>query len=126
MSRGLGHMITLQQLEVFFSDTREAFEFGRSSWSIDDTCRWSYFFLDPNLNKLESVADHMEKLGYEVVGTIDPEPTDASAVYYLRVDKVERHTPQSLHELNQLLYGVARQFGVQDYDGMDVGAVDGP
>lgn len=119
-------MITLQQLEEFFSDTRETYVSGRSSWSIDGLCRWSYFFVDPDLKKFGPLADHLERLGYEVVGTIDPEPTDENPVYYLRVDKVGLHTPKSLHELNQELYGVASQFGVQSYDGMDVGAVDGP
>jgi hypothetical protein len=119
-------MITFQQLEEFFSDTRETYKSGRSSWSIDDTCRWSYFFVDPDLKKFGPVADHLETLGYEVAGTLDPEASDEMPVYYLRVDRVERHTPQSLHELNQKLYGVARQFGLQDYDGMDVGAADGP
>lgn len=122
----LGHMITIQQLEDFFSDSRETYESGRSSWNIDETCRWSYFFVDPDLKKFGQVADHLERLGYEIVGTLYPGPTDENPVYYLRVDKVERHTPQSLHELNQQLYRVARQFGVQDYDGMDVGAVRGP
>jgi hypothetical protein len=119
-------MITLQQLESFFIDTRETHASGRSSWSIDETCRWSYFFVDADLNKLLPLANHMESLGYEVAGTLDPDESDDDPVYYLRVDKIERHTPQSLHGLNQELYGIAKQFGVADYDGMDVGAVDGP
>ena len=119
-------MITIQQLEDFFSDSRETYKSGSSSWNIDETCRWSYFFVDADLKKFGRVSDHLERLGYEIVGTLDPGPTDENPVYYLRVDKVERHTPQSLHELNQQLYSVAKQFDVQDYDGMDVGAVDGP
>ena len=119
-------MIALQQLEDFFTETRETYASGRSSWSIDDICRWSYFFVDSQLHNLLPIADHMGSLGYEVVGTLDPEESDENPVYYLRVDKVGRHTPQSLHQLNQELYGIAKQFGVQDYDGMDVGAADGP
>ena len=119
-------MITLQQLEDFFTKTRRTREAGRSSWSIDDECRWSYFFVDTNREKLMPVADHMQSLGYGVIGTLDPDESDQNPVYYLRVDRIERHSPASLHERNQALYNVAEQFGVLDYDGMNVGAVDGP
>src|SRR5690606_8128454 len=76
LTLALGPMITFQQLEDFFSDTRETYKSGRSFWSIDDTCRWSYFFVDPDLKKFGPVADHLETLGYEVVGTLDPEASD--------------------------------------------------
>jgi hypothetical protein len=119
-------MITSQQIEQFFADTRSTYASGRSSWSIDETCRWSYFFVDPDLNKLLSVAEHMESLGYEIAGTLDPEAGDVDPVFYLRVDKIERHSPQSLQLRNNELYGVAEQFDLLGYDGMDVGALDGP
>jgi hypothetical protein len=119
-------MITLQQLEAFFVETRATHEAGRSSWSIDDECRWSYFFVDPDREKLLPIADHMEPLGYEIVGMLDPEESDDNPVYYLRVDRIEIHSPASLYERNRTMYAIAAQFGVSDYDGMDVGAVDGP
>jgi hypothetical protein len=119
-------MITLPQLEEFFDDTRQLFEAGRCAFRIDDECRWSYFFVDPNREKLLPIADHMTHLGYEFVGTLDPEADDENPIYFLRMDRVERHSPSSLNDLNRKLYGIADQFGVQSYDGMDVGAVDGP
>jgi len=119
-------MITLPQLEEFFESTRQSHEAGRCSFRIDDECRWSYFFVDPNREKLLHVADHMQRLGYEFVGTLDPEEDDENPVYFLRMDRVERHSPTSLDDLNCQLYRIADQFGVQSYDGMDVGQVDGP
>jgi hypothetical protein len=114
-------MITLQQLEEFFAATREIHEEGRASWRIDETCRWSYFFVDASEEKLLPVADHMEALGYEVAGMLEPAEGDEDPVYYLRVDRVEQHSPESLHERNTELYRIARQFEIAGYDGMDVG-----
>jgi hypothetical protein len=119
-------MITLPQLEEFFDDTRQSFKSGRCAFLIDEECRWSYFFVDPDREKLLPVSDHMVRLGYEFVGTLYPEPDDEKPIYFLRVDRVERHSPTSLNHLNHQLYDIADQFGVQSYDGMDVGAVDGP
>ena len=68
----------------------------------------------------------MAHLGYEFVDTLEPEPDDEKHVFFLRMDRVERHSPASLNDLNHQLYGIADQFGVQSYDGMDVGAVDAP
>ena len=119
-------MITLQQLEEFFDATRQNYELGRYAFLIDDEGRWSYFFVDPDREKLLPVADHMEQLGYEFVGTLDPDAEDETPVYFLRMDRVERHSPESLNSLNLQLYAIADQFGVQSYDGMDVGAIDGP
>ena len=119
-------MITLQQLEHFFSETRSAHEAGRASWSIDGKCRWSYFFVDPEVERLMPVKDHLEALGYEVEGTLAPEEGDANPIHYLRVDRIEAHTPESLHERNLELYAIAEQFAVLGCDGMDVGSADGP
>jgi len=118
-------MITLLQLEEFFDDTRKSYESGRCAFRIDDECRWSYFFVDTDRERLLPIADHLTHLGYEFVGTLDPDANDENPVYFLRMDRVERHSPTSLNELNRQLYGIADQYGVQSYDGMDVGAVDG-
>ncbi|WP_353404893.1 ribonuclease E inhibitor RraB [Duganella hordei] len=119
-------MITQDQLENFFAETRETYRSGRSTWSIDGVCRWSYFFVDTDRGKLLPIAKHLETLGYEFIGTLDPDESNETSAYFLRMDRIERHSPQSLHELNQGLYDVAARFGVSSYDGMDVGSVDGP
>lgn len=119
-------MITLQELEDFFEMTRQMYAEGRSAWRIDDECRWSYFFVDAEREKLLPIADYMGRLGYEFMGTLDPEVDDECQVFFLRMDRVERHSPWSLHELNYQFYEIAERFGVESYDGMDVGAGDGP
>lgn len=119
-------MITLPQLEEFFESTRQTYESGGAAWSIDDECRWSYFFVDADREKLMPVAAHLARLGYEFIGTLDPEPDDENPVFYLRMDRIERHSPVSLNDLNRELYVIAERFGVGSYDGIDVGALDGP
>lgn len=119
-------MITLPQLEEFFEATRQTYESGSSTWRVDDECRWSYFFVDTDREKLMPVATPLASQGYEFIGTLEPEPDDVNPVFYLRMDRIQRHSPVSLNKLNRELYVIAEQFGVESYDGMDVGAVDGP
>ena len=41
------------------------------------------------------------------------------------VERVEKHTPASLHARNQQFYALADKFAVDVYDGMDVGPAAG-
>ncbi|CAH0242620.1 hypothetical protein SRABI118_02757 [Massilia sp. Bi118] len=119
-------MVTLPMLEEFFAETRRTHASGRANWNIGDECRWSYFFIDRDREKLLPIAAHLAPSGYEFIGTLDPDEAADNPVFYLRMDRVETHTPASLDERNQLLYAIAARFGVLNYDGFDVGAVDGP
>jgi hypothetical protein len=119
-------MITQDTLEEFFTRTRALYEQGKSQFEIDQICRWSFFFVDRSPTKLEPVVKHLESLGYEIQGIIESGEADEDPVYFLRADRVERHTVESLFERTIELYAVARKFDLLDYDGMDVGAIDGP
>jgi len=114
-------MISVEALQEFFSDTRKKNADGGKPWSIDDTCRWSFFFVDEDGDALEPVAQHMESLGYTVVDITEPDD-DEDPFFYLQVDKVEQHTPASLQARVMELYAIAEQFGIADYDGMNVTA----
>lgn len=52
-------MITQDQLNDFFSWNRENHGSGRSHFNIDEECRWSYFFIDSDREKLLPIADHL-------------------------------------------------------------------
>jgi hypothetical protein len=119
-------MITRDVLEQFFDDTRGLRDRGEAKFDIDQVCRWSFFFVDLSTEKLEPVASYLDSVGYEVVGFLEPDADDESQVYFLRADRIEHHTVDSLLARNDQLYEIAARFGVQDYDGMDAGAVDGP
>lgn len=119
-------MITREVLEGFFEDTRARWERGATRFNIDEVCRWSFFFVDPDPAKLEPVADYLQAKGYEIKGFLEPDEKDDEPVWFLRADRVEQHTVESLHVRTLELYATAAEFNVEDYDGMDVGAVDGP
>jgi Regulator of ribonuclease activity B len=120
-------MITRETILDFFDHTRQLKREGRARFDIDQVCRWSFFFVDTDREKLTRAGRYVEQQGYEVAGFLEPTPEDDDqGTIYLRVDKVERHTPDSLLARNAELYKVAANFGLDGYDGMDVGAVDGP
>ncbi len=118
-------MITMETLIGFFESTRKLKTTGEAGFDIDDKCRWSFFFADTDRDKLIKAGRHLETIGYEVIGFLDPSPDDESGTIFLRFDMVETHTPESLFERNTILYALAERFGLDSYDGMDVGAVEG-
>ena len=113
-------MIPLQMLQDFFAETRQKGAAATPAWSIDGTCRWSYFFVDQDGDLLVPVAEHLQAQGYEFVGITEPDD-DEDPYFYLQLDRVEQHTPESLHARVQQLYALAEESGIADYDGMDVG-----
>lgn len=119
-------MITRQQILDFFDYTRQLKRDGQAHYDIDQPCRWSYFLIDPDREKLTRAGRCIEQQGYEVIGFLEPAPNDEHQTIYLRFDKIERHTPDSLLARNAELYKVAADFDLEGYDGMDVGAIDGP
>lgn len=68
------------------------------------------------------MANHLESLGYGVIDITEPEDNEGP-FFYPQVDKVERHTPESLQTSGQKLCAIDVQFGIADYDDMNVVAV---
>ena len=120
-------MLTLNQIHDFFDHTRQLKQQQRARYDIDQVCRWSYFLIDTDREKLTRAGRHLEQHGYEVVGFLEPTPDDDDQeTLYLRFDKVEKHTPDSLFTRNAALRKLAADFDLVGYDGMDAGAVEGP
>lgn len=111
-------MITLESLEEMFTNIK-----AKTKWNVDGALLWGYFFTDHDPRKFGPLKKHLEGLGYRYVTVLEPEDGEGNGVYFLHVEQVERHTPLSLHQRNQELYRLAEQFGVETYDGMDVGEV---
>ena len=105
--------IPLQQLETMFANMRE-----QTKWDLDGDMLWGYFFTDPDPKKLEPVAKHLSAAGYRVVAIY---PTDDRSTHALHVERVEHHTPKTLHARNQEFEALATKFRIATYDGMDVG-----
>jgi len=109
-------MITLQQLKELFARMK-----ADAPFDVQGELLWGYFFTDPSKKKLQPVAEELTKLGYREVGLYR---TDDKKTYFLHVDMVEKHTPETLDERNRQFYALAERFGIEAYDGMDVGPVE--
>lgn len=98
-----------------------------TSWDMSKPKLWGYFFTDPDRAKLEKVVPLLERQGYRFVTIFvpDKEDPDEADIWWLHVEKIEVHTPDSLHARNQDLYKFARSHHLGSYDGMDVGPVEG-
>jgi Regulator of ribonuclease activity B len=103
----------LKDLEDMFANMR-----AQTRWDIDGELLWGYFFTDPNTRKLEQLSEHLTAHGYRLVLIY---PTDDRSTHILHVERVEKHTPQTLFTRNGEFERLAGEFNLQSYDGMDVG-----
>lgn len=119
--------IDRETLTDLFAHTRQLTADGRAPFDIDQQCRLSFFFVDTDVDRLVRLSDHLQNIGYQVMGLLEPGPEDDDQdTLFLRVDRVETHSIDTLHDRNRQLDEIAVQYGVAAYDGMDVGPVDGP
>ena len=105
--------IQLAQLEAMFASMRTS-----TPWNVDGPLLWGYFFYDSSRAKLEQAASELQSNGYRLVGI---EQFQDDQRLRMHVERVESHTPASLNARNQELYALAERFGLDLYDGMDVG-----
>src|SRR6185312_8524729 len=81
-------VITTAQLQEMFSKMR-----ANPKWNVDAPLLWGYFFIDPDKNWLQLVAQELAASGYRFV---DIRATDDKSMYVLHVERVEHHTVESL------------------------------
>ena len=110
--------ISLAQMEEMFRNLR-----ARTPWDVDGPLLWGYYFFDPSPAKLALLGSELQPAGYRLVGI---EAVAGKPAHRLHVERVEKHTPASLHARNQQFYALADKFGVDAYDGMDVGPAPAP
>lgn len=111
-------VISIDQLREMFADMRTGP--GYKKWNVDGPLLWGYFFTDQDENRLKPLADYLVGNGYRFVSIY---PTEDKSIFFLHVEKVEHHTPESLDKRNREFYKLAEQFHLESYDGMDVGLV---
>jgi hypothetical protein len=110
---GRPEMIALEKLQEMFTEMR-----AQTPWNVDGPLLWGYFFTSSQEEALRRAANHLTGLGYSFVGL---HPTENPKVWVLHVERPETHTPQSLFQRNQEFYELASSYGLDSYDGMDVG-----
>ncbi len=104
-----------EAITAMFDAARKA-----SAWSIDGKCQWGYFFFDPDRQKLESAGAKLEEEGYRLVRVRGPMKSKTGFRYILHVEKVERHSVDTLLARNEQLSAFAAKHGLESYDGMEV------
>jgi len=116
-----GKAITLEKLEEMFQNIE-----NNDEWDMTNNMLWGYFFTHSEPSKLEEAASILFKKGYKVVDIYqsDKEEENEPDMYWLHVEKIETHTPDSLDKRNNEFYIFANDFGLESYDGMDVGPVN--
>lgn len=111
----------LADMEDLFKHTAES-----TDWDMKGELLWGYFFTDAEKAPLEPLRDELVASGYRFVRLdhAEEDGADSPALWMLHVEKVEKHTAESLHARNQEFYGLVKRLGVDEYDGMDVGPVE--
>jgi hypothetical protein len=105
--------IQLTQLQAMFADMR-----AKAPWNVDGPLLWGYYFLDSKPSKLHQAASELLPTGYNLVAI---QEIPGKGVFRLHIEKVEIHTPETLHKRNGEFYALAEKHGIASYDGMDVG-----
>jgi predicted RNA-binding Zn-ribbon protein involved in translation (DUF1610 family) len=123
----LGSLITETAMAASISREKlvemfEQIEHG-AKWDMTKPKLWGYFFTNPTRGPLEKAAELLVAKGYRLVdihlgkkkATSDPD------VWWLHVERIEVHSVDSLDARNRELEAFARDAGLANYDGMDVG-----
>jgi regulator of RNase E activity RraB len=94
--------------------------------SGSDPLLWGFFFADHDPEKLEVLVPALESRGYKFVDLYEAESEEefSEQLYCLHVEKVEQHNIDTLETRMKELRALAEQYGVESYDGMEVGPVD--
>ncbi|KAF1706464.1 hypothetical protein CSC71_14325 [Pseudoxanthomonas sangjuensis] len=92
-------------------------------WDTSKQMLWGYFFTGRSKEKLQKAAALLEQQGYRVVDIYlsDKDDPKGRDLWWLHVEKVEIHSPDTLDQRNRQLYRFADEQGLDSYDGMDVG-----
>ncbi len=112
--------IYIEQLEEMYANIQ-----SNTDWNTSGDMLWGYFFTHSEPEKLEKAKGVLVSKGYRFVDIYvsdKDEPNDPD-MFWLHVEKVETHSPKSLDETNNEFFIFAHEFGLDSYDGMDIGPV---
>jgi hypothetical protein len=104
--------------EIFAEAKRE------DNWDTDEPMLYSYYFVDKDADKLDSLGIALEEKDFDFIGVYelgDEETDESTGEYLLHIDKVEAHTPESLAQRNVEFQKLADEYGIVTYDGWEFG-----
>jgi hypothetical protein len=107
---------------------REIFETARreDDWKLEEEMLYSYFFVDKDVDKLETLGLDLEKRGFDFIDIFElgnEETNEPTGEFLLHIDKIETHTPESLAERNVEFQQLADEYEIDSYDGWEFGEV---
>jgi hypothetical protein len=107
-------MIGVDKIEELFNNMKS------SGVNTDNEMLYGYFFTNQTSEKLEKLADQLKGEDYNFVDIHQ----DDSMLFWLHVERIEKHNPKSLFARNKELYKLAENYEVDSYDGFDIGNAD--
>jgi hypothetical protein len=111
----------LEGIRQIFAEAKK-----EDNWNLEEPMLYSYYFVDEDADKLESLGDHLEEQGYDFVGIFelgDEETEESTGEYLLHIDREEIHTPESLAQRNVEFQKLADEYKIANYDGWEFGEV---
>ncbi len=111
----------IEGIEKIFADAEK-----EDNWNLDEPMLYSYYFVDQDVDKLEKLGLYLDKQGYDFIDVFelgDEETGESTGENLLHIDKVEKHTPQSLAEKNVEFSKLAKEYEIASYDGWEFGEV---
>jgi hypothetical protein len=117
-SNAAARPIPRSQLEEMFASIK-----AQTSWDLSRDMLWGFYFLDRKKEPLEKAAKALAAQGYRVVEIRlrNKSYADEPDVWQLHVERVETLSVSGLDTRNTEFNKFAKEQGIQDYDGMDVG-----
>ncbi|GAB2863772.1 ribonuclease E inhibitor RraB [Hymenobacter ruber] len=89
-------------------------------WDVNSALKWGFFFIDKDKNKLLEIFTELEDHSYSIEEFHQADDGN----WVLQVSKIDTLTPEKLHRRNLAFNELAIQYGVDLYDGWDVGKVE--
>jgi hypothetical protein len=107
----------------------EIFETARreDGWDMSREMLYSFYFVDESIEKLNNLGEKLQADGYDFVDVFELAEEDSdepTGEYLLHIDKVEKHTPESLAERNVEFQNLADEYEIETYDGWEFGEVE--
>ncbi len=93
---------------------------SETDWDLSKSLLWGYFFIHSEKEGLEKLGEFLVSQGYSLVSIHDVESADGNQ-WVLQVSEIERHDEASLVSRCDQLNGLAAEYGIDLFDGYDVG-----
>jgi hypothetical protein len=113
-------MMSVKDLRDVFARMSE-----ETGWDVGGDLLWGFFFTDRSREPLDLAAPILQVQGYRVVDIYRSDSDEAGEqdLWWLHVESVGVHTPESLFARGERLAEFAKAHGIGAYDGWDVGPV---